>query len=127
MLRSLKNIEILKSYLLLIWSEWDFLYDAVFDEMCNLIHEDFNGIEMYPCRADLVERLDQVLGQLNRGLEYLRQDKPEFDEGDLQEGKDQYGKLRAILLEEDRKALGVLTRTSSRFTLLLDLLAPADA
>ena len=106
MLWSLKDIEILKSYLLLVWSEWNPLYDAGFDEMCNLIHEDFSGIELYPCRADLVERLDQVLGQLNRGLEYLRQDTPWLDEYGFQKRKRQYGELKAILLEEDRKNVG---------------------
>ena len=116
MIRSLKDIEILKSYLLLVWSEWDCLYMADFDEMCNLICEDFSGIEMCSDRADLVERLDQVFGQLNRGLEYLRQDKPGFGERGLQHRREQYGELRTILLEEDRKASGVLTRTSSRFT-----------
>ena len=113
MFRDLKDIEILKSYLLLIWSEWDFLYDAGFRDMCNLIRKDFSGIEMHPHRADLVERLDHVLEQLDRGLEHLRQDKPKLSKDDLQEGKDQYGKLRAILLEEDRKTLGVLTSTRS--------------
>ena len=103
MFRDLKDIEILKSYLLLVWSEWDFLYDAGFRDMCNLIRKDFSGIEMHSHRADLVERLDHVLEQLDRGLEHLRQDKPKLSKDDLQEGKDQYGKLREILLEEDRK------------------------
>jgi len=123
--RGLEDIGILKSYLLLVWSEWDFLRDG-FDEMCNLICEDFSGIEMYPCRADLVERLDQVLGQMNRGLEYLRQSKPEFHETYFQIGRKQYGKLRGILLEEDRKTLEVLTRTYFRLIVHFDLLTPVD-
>jgi len=126
MVRSLKNIEILKSYLFLIWSEWGSLWNGGFDIICVSIREDFGGIEMYPCRADLVERLDHVLGQMNRGLEHLRQSKPEFREFDFQIGKNQYGKLRGILLEEDRKTLEVLTRTYFRLIVHFDILTPLD-
>jgi len=127
MVRGLKNIEVLKSYLLLIWSEWDPLSPAGFGEICDSIHEDFGGIEMHFHRADLVERLDHVLYQLDRGLEYLRQERPELDEEDLQGRKHQYGELREILLEENRKALEVLTCTPSGFILPSDLLTPVDA
>ena len=106
--RNLKNIEILKSYLLLVWSEWNSLLDGL-DMMCDSIREDFGGIEMCPHRADLVERLDHVLGQLDRGLEYLQQDGPELDEDDLERRKEQYGKLKEVLLEVDRKVLEALT------------------
>jgi len=33
MVRALKDIETLKSYLLLVWSEWDFLMPRGFDEI----------------------------------------------------------------------------------------------
>jgi len=62
MLRSLKDIEILKSYLFLIWSEWSSLWDEGFDNIYDSIRENFRGIEMCSDRADLVERLDHVLG-----------------------------------------------------------------
>jgi len=106
MVRSLKDIEILKSYLFLIWSEWGSLRDEGFDNICDSIRDDFGRIEMCSDCADLVERLDQVLGQLNRGLEYLRQDTPWLDEYGFQKRKRQYGELKAILLEEDRKNVG---------------------
>jgi len=58
------------------------------------MHEDFGGIEMGCHRVDLVQRLDHVLGELGKGLEYLREDRPELYKEDLQERKHQYGELR---------------------------------
>ena len=69
--------------------------------MRALIGEDFGGIGMGHHRADLIQRLDHVLGQLDRGLEYLRQYCPEFGEDDLRISKDQYRNLRETLLEID--------------------------
>ena len=97
--RALKDIEVLKSYLLVVWSEWDTLRFDSFNEMCTLIREDFGGIKMGHHRANLIQRLDHVLGQLDRGLEYIQQHKPEFDEYDLQRGKSEYQKFREMLLE----------------------------
>ena len=64
--RALVDIEVLKSYLFVVWSEWDWLSNSCFDEMCIVIREDFGGIEMRHYRADLIQRLDDVLGQLDR-------------------------------------------------------------
>ena len=100
--RALKDIEVLKSYFLLVWSEWDHLHDDGFDETCTSISEDFSGIGMGQHRADLVQRLDHVLGQLYRGLKYLRQHNPYIVEEDLQRRKDQYEKLRDVAGEEYR-------------------------
>ena len=60
------DIEVLKSYLFAVWSEWDWLSNYCFDEMCILIRDDFGGIEMGHHRTDLIQRLDDVLGQLDR-------------------------------------------------------------
>ena len=62
--------------------------------MHNSMHEDFCGIEMDCRRVDLVQRLDHVLEELGKGLEYLRGDRPELYEEDLQERKHQHGELR---------------------------------
>ena len=43
-IRELKDIEILKSYLLLIWSEWDALQSSGLAKICTSIREDFGGI-----------------------------------------------------------------------------------
>ena len=97
--RMLKDIEILKSYLLLVWSEWDTLYTEDFNKICTVIREDFGGIGMRHHRTDLVQRLDHVLGQLNLGLEYFQQHKPGFSQFHLQRGKNQYREFRETLLE----------------------------
>ena len=97
--RALKDIEVFKSYLLLVWSEWDTFYSDDFDKICTLIRVDFGGIGMRHHRTDLVQRLDRVLGQLDRGLEYFQQYKLEFGEFHLQRGEYQYQEFRETLLE----------------------------
>jgi len=94
--RALGDIEILKSYLLLVWSEWDHLRGP--NEMAISIREDFSGIHMGRHREDLLRHLDHVLGQLDLGLEHLRQRKESLVEGDVQRMKVQYGELRHLLL-----------------------------
>ena len=103
--RALKDVEVLKSYLLLVWSEWDTLDPDGFEEMCTLIREDFGGIEMRHHRADLVKRLDHILGQLDHGLEYFQQQKPWFREYHIQGKKNQYRELRETLLEMNSRTL----------------------
>jgi len=125
-IRDLKDIEILKSYLFLVWSKWDFLNDGGFNKICDSIREDFGGVDMRLDRVDLMERLDHVLRQLDRGLYYLQRSKPEITERGLQQSKDQYGKLKKILLEVDRKALETLTRTSSGSIVPYNLLTSVD-
>ena len=103
--RALKDIEVLKSYFLLVWSEWDYLYNDCFDKMRTSILEDFSGVGMGCHRADLIQRLDHVLEQLDRGLEYLTQHNPDFTEGRMRRMKNQYQKLRGTLLETNTKAI----------------------
>jgi hypothetical protein len=69
--RGLGDVDILKSYFLFIWSEWSQLSDV--GGMLVSIREDFGGIGMGHHRDDLIKRLDHVLGQLDRGLDYLEQ------------------------------------------------------
>ena len=97
--RALGDIEVLKSYLLLVWSEWDIIWPDGFDEMCASIQEDFGGVEMGKHRVDLIRRLDNVLGELDRGFEYFTQYSPECKKGYLQKGKRQYAGLKEVLLE----------------------------
>ena len=101
--RALGDIKILKLYLLLIWSEWEPPPSDAVSEMCALIRLDFSGIGMRDHRKDLIKRLDHVLGQLDRGLGYLRQHKPWMDELFLQQAKEHYGMIRGVLLEVDRR------------------------
>ena len=111
-IRDLGDIEILKSYFLLVWSEWNWPSRSGLDEMKIAISEDFGGIGMWCHREDLIERLDYVLGQLERGRKFLHQHNPLVDEYHVQRGKADYGKLKERLLEVDRKATETLIRTS---------------
>ena len=45
--------------------------------------EDFSGIESNSHHADLVQRLDRGIEQLDRGLAYLQCDRPGIKEDDL--------------------------------------------
>ena len=114
--RDLKDIEILKSYLLLVWSEWDYPYREDYLEMEDSIRRDFSGIEMNSHRADLLQRLDYILAELDRGLKHFQQYNPRFHRDRLQWGKTRYRGLRETLLEVDRAASEVPTRASSRLT-----------
>ena len=70
-----------------------------FYEMQISILEDFGGIEMEHHRADLLQRLDHVIEQLDRGVESFKRRNPEFNEDYLQRTKHQYRYIREILLE----------------------------
>ena len=95
--RGLKDIEILKSYLLVVWSEWDALWNS--PAMCKCIREEFSGVEANSHRAELVQRLDEVIGELDKGLEYFQRDSPDFREWELRRRKERYEELRKILKE----------------------------
>ena len=91
--RRLGDVDLLKSYLLTIWTDqWIFHYDQI-HEVESSIREDFDGIEMAHHRKDLVERLDHVLGQLGRVEETPW----------VREAKAQYTGLKDALLEVDRR------------------------
>ena len=97
--QGLNDIAVLKSYLLIVWSEWDRFIGHGFSGMCTLIQEDFGGIEMGHHRADLIQRLDHILGELDRGLEHLRQHNPYLEGNHIQVANDQYGELKNILVK----------------------------
>jgi len=121
--RELGDIQILKSYLLLVWSEWDCVDLRGFTEMCTSLREDFSGIGMGHHRHDLVVRLDHILRQLHwEG--YIRKHNPRCEEDSFRTSKSQYGKLKELLLEMDKEALSVLTRMHSGLINQFDLLTP---
>ena len=103
--RALGDIKVLKSYLLLVWSEWDRPFPDGVSEMCISIRSDFSGSGMRHHREDLIKRLDHVIGQLDRGLGYIRQHKSWMHEDIFQEAKVQYRILREALLEVGRAAM----------------------
>jgi len=103
--RGLKDIEVLKSYLLIVWSEWSTLWDDGSKEMCASIREDLCGIGMGCHQADLTQRLDDVLRQLDRELEHLQQHKPDLRKHSVNSIRCRYRRLRETLLEVDAKAI----------------------
>lgn len=99
--RELGDTQILKTYMLLVWSEWDYFGFVGLHEMCTAIQEDFRGVGMGDDRQDLLQHLDRVLYRLDLGLEHLRQREPSLDEDDLEQMKYEYGELKKVLLEVD--------------------------
>lgn len=93
--RRLGDIDILKSYFLLVWTYRNAFHPRNFHEMQTSIREDFGGIGMEHHRQDLVEGLDHVLG------EFCRDDEPSAK----REAKIQYIKLKDLLLELDGRPL----------------------
>jgi len=112
MVRALKNIEVLKSYLLLIWSEWDSLTHPGFQEMCMSIHEDFSGIGMMYHRADLRRRLGHILSELELGSEHIHQQNPNLAKDGIHIMKHQYRRARRVLVEFDERDNKTLTSES---------------
>ena len=126
-IRRLGDIEILTSYLYLVWSECYAIPPEGFEEMCTSIREDFGGTWAGYNREDLIRRLDYVLGQLDLGLEYLRQHEPSLNEDEIQQMKRQYGQLEEVLLEVDREANDRRIRESLRWLIIpFGLLTPVD-
>ena len=111
--RGLGDIEILKSYFLLVWSEWNVREGL--DQMEISMREDFSGIGMWSHRKDLVNRLDYILGQLDRRLEYLQQHKLWINKNDIKSGQKQYGILKKALLEVDKDGMDTLTSAPSYY------------
>ena len=109
--RELGDVEILESCFHLVWSEWNYVCDGALSEMHTSIREDFGGIGMWRHREALTKRLDHVLGQLDKGLEYLRQKNPDIPGNHIPTTKERYGRLKEELLEVDREAMEILTRT----------------
>ncbi|KAF9647586.1 hypothetical protein BDM02DRAFT_3116806 [Thelephora ganbajun] len=124
--RALGDIEILKSYFLLVWSEWDIPHrnHIGYGEMERSIREDFGGIGMDPHRKDLIKRLDYILERMDRGPGYLKQHKGWFNKNMFQHTKKRYRDLKEVLLEVDRKAMEILIKSHSTFVCALPLPCP---
>ena len=86
--RGLGDIDLLKSYLLLVWTDRCTFLSKNFREMERTIREKFGGIGMEHHRKDLIERLDRVLRRLDRR-----------EPSSAREAKTQYTRLRDLLLE----------------------------
>ena len=84
-IRRLGDLEILKSFLLISWSDQYFPPGDIVYEMERVIREDFGGNAMKGLRNDLVERLDHLLAK-DLGSDTARE---------------RYTKFRGVLLEMD--------------------------
>ena len=114
--RGLGDVEILKSFFLVVWSEWNSAYGI--DEMEISIQTVFGGIEMWCHRDGLIKRLDHVQKQLDRGLEYIKQHQPWIFQRNIKMRKEGYSRLKNVLLEVDKIAMeSALTRTPPSLTL----------
>lgn len=125
-IRGLGNVETLTSYLLLVWSEWNIILESGFEEMRTSIKEDFSGIGMWHHRKALLQRLDHVLGQLDGGINHLRQHNPNLPGTHIWWAQEQHTELRKVLLETDREAADELIREPLGSTLPFGQLTPAD-
>ena len=126
--QGLKDIEVLKSYFHVIWSEWNtsivFGDLKVLKNMDAILYKNFSGSGMDHHRADLIQRLDHILGELDQGLDHLQQHIPSFNANRVQKMKHHYGELRNILLKMNVEAI---TCMSDPVPLLFFALIPMDA
>jgi len=106
MVRKLGDIELTTSYLCIVWSEWSDMTHWKFHVMLRLIKEELSGIGAAGYRSDLIQRLDDVLPQLNPGSNR----------------KHEYEEFRTVLLEVDEEAMKTLSGMSHRVVILFSLL-----
>ena len=106
--RGLKNIGVLTSYLTLVWPMNS---DGDFAEMQMSVREDFNGIGAGRHRAELIQRVDDVLGE------------SDWEPGDYR--RIQSREIKETLRELDREATEILNRMPHSF-IFLDLPALMD-
>ena len=106
--RGLRDPNILTSYLELVWSPWDPIPPSEdFSEMRLTVSRDFRGAGMKNHRERLINHLDHVLKELDKGLGYLKQFKLWIEEREIQVAKLQYGELMEKLLEVDRRVADI--------------------
>ena len=102
-IRELRDCEILKSYFLLVWSEWELPSHVSFDVMKVSIREDFRGTRMRQHREDLRKRLDYILKELGQEPEHFSRYIPQDNiESWIRKVKKGYTDLKVVLLEVER-------------------------
>ncbi|KAF9645648.1 hypothetical protein BDM02DRAFT_488486 [Thelephora ganbajun] len=99
-IRARNDVELLTSYLITMWSEWDCAGEWAFEGMCEALWEVFCGDddEVREHKKDLVVRLNSVLGELSRGLGYLRSRNPDMQLGEFDVIRERYRELKRILV-----------------------------
>ena len=104
-LRERGDVGILKSYYLLVWSEWNLLSASVVRVMETSIKEEFGGVGMWGHRKDLIERLNHISARLGRMSGHFGQEKPWIGEGVVEQAREQYMRLRDALVKIDMEAM----------------------
>ena len=119
--RALQEVETLKSYLLLVWSEGDYLCPKDLAEMIYSVKEDFKGLRMLH-REDLLKHLNHLLADYR-----VRQHPPPRWYPLTRRAETQYARLRDVLQEimKAESPIEILTRTFSRSINLLDFAHPS--
>ena len=122
--RALNDIGILTSYLILVWSEWTPLDPDGFAEMQMSVREDFRGVGTCFQRAELIQRLDLILRELDRrsGHPDVNLEDDELWRGEVGPSsevmKDRYGEFKRILQGVDREATEIVECMHSSFVFL---------
>ena len=129
--RAPDDIGILTSYLILVWSEWEPLDREGFTEMRISIRQDFSGVGNGYYRAELLQRLDYILGKLDRlsGRLDVRLGDEKLWYGILwhhsNNMESRYGVLKRVVQEVDQKTTGILNCMPPNL-IFLDLLTLMD-
>lgn len=97
--KSLNDPELLKEYLVVVWSEWDWLAPWVCSYMCTAVRESFGGEEMQVHRDELRGRLLTIQKRLDLGLGNLRKEGSEMPDDYFQSTKEAYEGLLETLSE----------------------------
>ena len=98
-IQALNNPELLTAYLIVVWSEWDWLAPWVCDYMCTVIRKNFGGEGMKGHREELHRRLSSVQEQLDLGLGPLREHGSKMSGDHFEPTKETYGALMKTLQE----------------------------
>ena len=98
--RAREDIQLLTSYLITMWSEWDCAGEWAFEGMCEALWDEFCGSddgEVVECRKDLLGRLNLVLAELGKGLGHLRVRHPDMQPDEFEVIRERYRELKRIL------------------------------
>lgn len=98
-IRARSDIQLLTSYLITMWSEWDCAGEWAFEGMCEALWDEYCGDdgEVVECRKDLLARLNLVLAELGKGLGHLRVRHPDMQPDEFEVIRERYRELKRIL------------------------------
>jgi len=102
--QQLEDVELIASYLFVVWSEWNHFYPSDCTAMLDMIRGRLGGAGAARYREDLIQRLNHVLSQLDRGLEFIRQHSLQYNGAYMPMMKQQYEQLRGVLMEADTRS-----------------------